>query len=130
MQPVEFNPAADLAPIPFDAALCELARELKKAGLPWRPHVGCFVWDPDRHIKPASPFPGNIYFILSLPRFVEIFGTLEAITKNLIWLPTWHQARLLCHHYGIDASPQPPTVSPTEELLILYRRIHDAVSAR
>ena len=130
MQPVAFNPAADLAPTPFDAELCELARVLKQAGLPWRPHVGCFVWDPDRHIKPASPFPDNIYFILSLPRFIDIFGSPEAIQAKLIWLPTWHQARLLCQRYGVEPAPLPLSDAPIEELKMLYRLIRDAVSAR
>ncbi len=130
MQPVAFNPATDLAPTPFDAEICELARALKQAGLPWRPHVGCFAWDPDGQIKPASPFPANIYFILSLPRFIEIFGSPEAIQEKMIWLPTWHQARLLCQRYGIVPAPLTPSDSPAEELKMIYRLIRDAVAAR
>ena len=130
MQPVAFNSATDLAPTPFDAQLCEMARTLKTAGLPWQPHVGCFVWDPDQHIKPASPFPARIYFILSLPRFIDIFGAIEAVQANVIWLPTWHQARLLCRRYGIEPLPLPPATSPTETLKSLYGQIHDALSAR
>ncbi len=130
MQPVPFDPATDLAPLPFDAELCELARKLKHNGLPWRPHVGCFVWDPDKNIIPASPFPHHIYFILSLPRFIEIFGSLDAIQEKVIWLPTWHQARLLCQRYGIDPEPPSPAPSPTEELKFLYRLIGKAVSGR
>ncbi len=130
MQPVPFDPETDLAPLPFDAELCELARALKQRGLPWRPHVGCFVWDPDQCIKPASPFPLQIYFILSLPRFIEIFGSIDAITEKVIWLPTWHQARLLCQRYGINPAPPPPAASPTEELKTLYRLIGDALSDR
>ncbi len=129
MQPVPFDPETDLAPLPFDAELCERARALKQRGLPWRPHVGCFVWDPDQSIKPASPFPLQIYFILSLPRFIEIFGSIDAITEKVIWLPTWHQARLLCQRYGINPAPPPPAASPTEELKILYRLLITAVAA-
>jgi hypothetical protein len=116
--------------MPFDIELCEMARTLKQAGLPWRPHVGCFVWDPDRYIQPASPFPHHIYFILSLPRFLEIFGSLDAIQAKLIWLPTWHQARLLGHRYGINPAPRSSTDAPAEELKTLYRLIYDAVAAR
>ncbi len=130
MQPVPFNPATDLAPLPFDAELCELARDLKQGGLPWRPHVGCFVWDPDENIKPASPFPHQIYFILSLPRFIAIFGSIDALREKVVWLPTWHQARHLCRRYGIDAAPPSPAASPTEELKMLYRLIGAAVSGR
>ena len=66
MRPTPFNPESDLPPIPFDRETCQLAAALKQSGLPWQPHVGCFVWDPERYIQPASPFPRNIYFILSI----------------------------------------------------------------
>jgi hypothetical protein len=62
--------------------------EMKQHGLAWRPQVGCFVWDPDEHIKPDLPFPGRIYFILSLKRFIEIFESIE-------------QMLLFCHA-GLD----------------------------
>jgi len=32
-----------LPPIPFDDRLMDLALDLKNSGLPWSPHVGCFV---------------------------------------------------------------------------------------
>ena len=130
MQPIPFNPATDLAPLPFDADLCELARALKHDGLPWRPHVGCFVWDPDQYIQPASPFPHHIYFILSLPRFIDIFGSIDSIQEKVVWLPTWHQARLLCQRYGIDPAPPPPAATPAQELKMLYRQIGKAVADR
>ena len=101
MKPIRFNPAKDLAPIPFDEQICRLASDLKNLGLNWRPHVGCFVWDPDGFIKAESPFPGRIYFILSLPRFVDIFGSIASMVEILVWLPTWHQARLLCDQLGV-----------------------------
>jgi hypothetical protein len=78
-----FNPEKDFAPMPFDDRICLGALEMKKSGLAWRPHVGCFVWDPDLTIKPDSPFPGRIYFILSLRRFIEIFGTVDRIAEKL-----------------------------------------------
>jgi hypothetical protein len=87
--------------MPFDERICRLAQDIKNIGLDWKPHVGCFVWDPDHHIKPDSPFPGRIYFILSLPRFIDLLGSIEAIVEKLVWLPTWHQARLLCQRMGV-----------------------------
>lgn len=102
MKTKRFNPETDLAPMPFDEAICQKALEMKKYGLAWQPHVGCFVWDPDEFIKPASPFPGRIYFILSLQRFIEIFDSTEEIAAKLVWLPTWHQARLICRQLGIS----------------------------
>ena len=128
MRPVPFNPSTDLAPLPFDEDLCELAAALKHGGLPWRPHVGCFVWDPQACIAPASPFPHQIYFILSLPRFVDILGSIEAIQQKMVWLPTWHQARLLGRQYKIDISSVPPVNDPAEELKTLYRLLIKAVT--
>ena len=121
-----FDPEKDLAPIPFDEGICRRALEMKKYGLAWRPHVGCFVWDPDEYIKPASPFPGRIYFILSLQRFVEIFDTIEQITEKLVWLPTWHQARLICRQLGIPDQAiekwrqQDEALLPGNDLLYIY----------
>lgn len=102
MNPMPFNSQKDLPPVVFDTQICRLANELKQLGIPWQPHVGCFVWDPDEHIKVESPFPHRIYFILSLSRFIDIFGSVEAIAEKLVWLPTWHQARLLCQQMGVS----------------------------
>jgi hypothetical protein len=88
MAPIRFNPEKDLAPTPFDEQICRLALEMKSLGLIWEPHVGCFVWDRDSWIKPESPFPGRIYFILSLPRFIDILGSIQEIARKLVWLPT------------------------------------------
>ena len=126
MKPIPFNSQKDLAPVVFDTQTCRLANELKQLGIPWQPHVGCFVWDPDEHIKAESPFPHRIYFILSLPRFIDIFGSIEAIAEKLVWLPTWHQARLLCQQLGVPdqvvanmwQSQTPPSAG--EELRQIY----------
>ena len=121
-----FNPEKDLAPIPFDERICRRALEMKKTGLEWRPQVGCFVWDPDESIKPASPFPGRIYFILSLARFIEIFDTIEEMAEKLVWLPTWHQARLVCRQLGITNKAferrrqRDPDSTPVQEILGIY----------
>ena len=136
MASIRFNPEKDLAPTPFDEKICRLALEMKNIGLTWQPHVGCFVWDPDNWIKPESPFPGRIYFILSLPRFIEIFGSIQEISQKLVWLPTWHQACLLCMRMGIgdetpEKSRQPAgTRTPTAELLRIYRLISEGLHER
>lgn len=133
MPEIRFNPEKDLAPIPFSERICRLASDLKKLGLNWQPHVGCFVWDPDGFIKTESPFPGKIYFILSLPRFIKIFGSVENMVEKLVWLPTWHQARMLCDQLGVTEDDlanawQSGTVfSPGEDLHQIYRRIGDAL---
>lgn len=102
MKPIPFNPQKDLAPMVFDTHICQLAQQIKRLGIDWRPHVGCFVWDPDNTIEVDSPFPHRIYFILSLPRFIDIFGSEDAIVEKLVWLPTWHQARLLCKRLAVS----------------------------
>ena len=127
MTPKRFNPEKDLAPMPFDERVCRQAMAMKKNGLVWRPQVGCFVWDPDEFIKPTSPFPDRIYFILSLARFIEIFDTVNQIAEKLVWLPTWHQARLVCRQLGltdenleIRRQRDLTSPSPVEELLQIY----------
>jgi hypothetical protein len=102
MKSTPFNLQTDLPPIPFEERHCQLASSLKDAGLEWHPHVGCFVWDRDRHIPVASPFPGHIYFVLNLGHFVRLLGTVDDVRRKLIWLPTWHQARILCGKLGVS----------------------------
>lgn len=127
MYSTPFNIEIDLAPIPFDRSHCEMAAQLKKAGLTWRPHVGCFVWDCDEQIKVPSPFPERIYFILNLGRFLEIFESTDMIIEKMIWIPTWHQARLLCDKLGIDKNEIMETMLrekykiPDDEVLLLYK---------
>ncbi len=43
-------------------------------------------------------------FILSLPRFLDIFGSIKAIAEKLVWLPTWHHSRLLCQQLSVPDS--------------------------
>jgi hypothetical protein len=133
MKPVYFDPQNDRAPMPFDDHVCQQARQLRDAGLIWRPHVGCFVWDPENIIKQESPFPNRIYFVLSLPRFIEIFGDIEKMIEDLIWLPTWHQARLLCSELNVpggiisDLWQKDGDLSPGRALMHLYSVISDAL---
>ncbi len=87
---------------PFDEPLCNLAAELKDAGLVWTPRVGDFVWDRGAVINYPSPFPGRIYFILNINRFLDIFHTRDNMVEQLVWLPSWHQARAICADLKID----------------------------
>jgi hypothetical protein len=133
MKAKKFNPEKDLAPMPFDEDICRKALELRTSGLAWQPHVGCFVWDPDGFIKPDSPFPGRIYFILSLQRFIEIFDSIEQIAAKLVWLPTWHQACLICRRLGISGETieagrkKHDALTPVEDLLHIYGLIAKAL---
>lgn len=116
-------------PIPMDDRLLDLALELKAAGLPWEPAVGCFTWDHQGKIASPSPFPKRIYFILSMKRFLSIFGDVEEMKRCLVWLPTWYQARQIIQRMqthevdrGSEGENSQPS-SPEAELSGLYRII-------
>jgi len=136
MKPTPFDPATDLAPLPFDARHRETALRLKEAGLAWTPHVGCFVWDPEGLMPADSPFPDRIYFILNLGRFVRLLGSVDRVREGLVWLPTWHQARLVAEALGVGEEALRSiwaggeTPGPGEELLMLYGRILAALQRR
>ena len=136
MKPTPFNSKTDLPPIPFDLRHCQAAAQLKERGLPWTPHVGCFVWDPDEIMEVTSPFPGRIYFILNVGHFLRIFGSLEEISRKLVWLPTHHQARLLCDQVGVTQEEVSAVLASAEgiragdELLVLYKMILNKLEAR
>jgi len=106
-------------PIPFDNQLMQCALEMKKSGLPWTPETGCFVWDPQAVIEAPSPFPNRVYFILSMRRFLDIFGTIEAMQDKLVWLPTWFQAAQLCRELNVDRTVD--DLSDKSELAVLTR---------
>jgi hypothetical protein len=128
MKPTPFNPETDYAPIPFTDEVCRAAKTMKDNGLSWQPHVGCFVWDADEHIQVSSPFPHRIYFILNLGHFLKRFGTVKNIADKLVWLPTWHQARLLCREFGVSEDKVRNASSNTKEALIsLYTLICESL---
>ncbi|ACV68553.1 hypothetical protein [Desulfohalobium retbaense] len=121
MQPTPFDPEYDYPPLPFTEAICRLARELKRAGLPWHAHVGCFVWDPDRALPVESPFPHRIYFILNLGHFVKLLGDVDTLERSLVWLPTWYQIRTLAQERGVPV-PQEHS-NPETDLRDLYKAV-------
>lgn len=129
MNPTPFNPETDFSPIPFDERHCRAALQLKEAGLPWRPHVGCFVWDREGCIEVPSPFPERIYFILNLGHFLRLLGSIEDVVQKLVWLPTWHQARQIGAKLGIEDKELSDIFSgsavpgPGQDLPALYGKI-------
>jgi hypothetical protein len=131
MKPTPFNPETDVAPIPFTDRVCRAAKQMKVKGLPWRPHVGCFVWDEKELIQVSSPFPHRVYFILNVGHFLKRFETIDNIADKLVWLPTWHQARLVCETLNISADrineivQQNKVADPETELVALYELIMD-----
>lgn len=129
MKPTPFVARTDLEPIPFSPEHCALAKELKEKGLDWHPHVGCFVWDENGHISVSSPFPNRIYFILNLGHFFKIFETLENMKERLVWLPTWHKARIICKRLHVDKREInrvvgfPEVKAVGEDIIALYELI-------
>ena len=115
--------------IPFTRKHCNIAARMKDAGLSWEPQVGCFVWDSSQTIDAPSPFGENIYFVLDLRPFLRKFGSTEATSESLVWLPEWHQTLWICERLGIDhdaIASVSMDINPTEAgniLLALYRLI-------
>jgi hypothetical protein len=134
MKSIPFNPITDLEPTPFSERQLVLAQKMKEYGLTWHPHVGCFVWDVAQKIKPRSPFPNHVYFILNMARFIDIFKSLEKMQEALVWLPTWHQARLICEQMGIKEEAiarlwyKYTTLKPGDETTALYQLLISALS--
>ena len=99
-------------------------------------HVGCFAWDPDSWLTESSPLPNRIYFILNLSHFARLLGGLPEISRKLVWLPTWHQSRILCRQYSVPdeevaaiwSSTEP--MGPGDELLRIYQLLLDRVQQR
>jgi hypothetical protein len=94
------------------------------------------MWDHDGLIEASSPFPQRIYFILNRGHFLKRFQTVENVKKQLVWLPAWHQARLLCHKFGVGNERvaslwhTKETVKPGDDLLLLYMVILDVLQQK
>jgi hypothetical protein len=134
MKSTPFDPAKDAAPLPFTDEVWHAAKRMKESGLRWRPHVGCFVWDETGVVGVPSPFPLNIYFILNMGHFLRIFGTVEEMTKKLVWIPTGYQLIQYCRRRGIELSASDLEDIPlltdfyTEEgLLLLYTLVENCL---
>lgn len=123
------GPVEEILPIPIDDTVLAAAYRLKRLGLAWSPHVGCFVWDREAVISAPSPFPKRVYFVLSMRRFTDIFGSEENMRQQLVWVPTWHQAIGLCSRLGVAGTDADRFfdgrgfTSGEDGLLQLYARI-------
>jgi hypothetical protein len=82
----------DLPPIPIETVVLEGAYRLKRNGLKWEPRVGCFVWDRESVLPVPSPFPLNVFFVLSMKRFLQFFDDVGTMEEKLVWIPTIGQA--------------------------------------
>jgi hypothetical protein len=123
MKSTPFDPDEHFPPIPFTQKICLSAKHLKEKGLKWTPHVGLFVWDQYDLISVPSPFPENIYFILNLGHFLKIFNSISEIRKQLVWIPTVTQSRLICDQLNIKTEKLEYRENAENDLLALYNLI-------
>lgn len=71
---------------------------------------------------------------MSLQRFIEIFESIEQMPAKLVWLPTWHQAGLICRQLGIsdealaERRKKDDALTPGEDLLHIYGLIIEALN--
>jgi hypothetical protein len=89
--------AMRFSPEEIDAAI-----KLRDLGLPWEPCPGHFVWDQTGLMEQDSPFQKGVYFILDLKPFLRRAGTLQALKRSIVWLPTWRDARAALECLGVD----------------------------
>lgn len=136
MQSQPFDEKKDYAPTPFDRRHFEMAARLKEAGLRWWVHVGCFAWDPEGYLADFSLLPNRVYYLLNISIFARALGGIEKIHRKLVWLPTWHQARLLCREYNVSdeavaaiwSSSVP--MGPGDELIAIYELLLQKLQER
>ena len=87
----------------FSLAEIELARSLRRHGVPWEPAAGHYVYDETGFCKQASPFQDRVFFILNYPYFMRTVGGVERFKKIMTWLPTWSDVRQLLDDQGVSA---------------------------
>jgi hypothetical protein len=116
------------SPIPISEDVLELARALNEAGLGWEPQVGSFVWDPLERIQAPSPFPNRVYFVLNIKRFLQIFGSIETMKKELIWIPTSNQLMNVLAKRNIKLE-WPRSYDPKKDLISQYRAVLEGLEA-
>ena len=87
----------------FSEAEIELARKLRKVGLPWEPAAGHYVFDETGFCKQPSPFQEGVYFILNYEYFMKAVGGVDRFGEIMTWLPTWYDCRQILQHYDVTA---------------------------
>ena len=111
-----------------------IAKRLKKLGIPWQPQVGHYVYDANRICPKSSPFQQGVYFLLDFACFMQHVGGVARFRDNMVWLPTWHEAREILHQLGVPAaevaSLTTEAILQGDELTCLYRLILAEFSGR
>jgi len=86
----------------FSERMIELAREFRTGGVPWEPGPGQYVLDCYDVVKRESPFQDGVYFILNFPHFLKLAGGVDGFRRQMLWLPTWDQARGILRQAGVS----------------------------
>ena len=104
-----------------------IAKRLKKLGIPWQPQVGHYVYDANRICPKSSPFQQGVYFLLNFDCFMQHVGGVARFRDNMVWLPTWHEAREILRQMGVPdaevARLSTEAILQDDELTCLYRLI-------
>ncbi|MEM9827960.1 MAG: hypothetical protein AAF958_15320 [Planctomycetota bacterium] len=86
----------------FAAREIELAKQMHESGLSWEPAAGHYVWDLHDNVERSSPFQEGVYFIINHAYFMNLLGGVDAFREQMVWLPTWEQARVIAGSLGMD----------------------------
>jgi hypothetical protein len=86
----------------FSPEEINMARILRRLGLPWEPRAGHYVYDEAGFCRKGSPFQPGVYFILNYDYFMNQAGGVERFKEIMLWLPTWHDARSILQSFGVS----------------------------
>ena len=118
----------------FNEDQITIARRLKQHGFPWQPQVGHYVYDANRICPKSSPFQEGVYFLLNFDCFMQHVGGVQRFRDNMVWLPTWYEAREILYQLGVPdtevAHHSAEAILQGQELTSLYRLILDKFNGR
>lgn len=117
----------------FSQTEIELARQLRRDGLSWKPQAGHYVYDETEFCNQPSPFQERVYFVLNYPYFMKAAGGVERFKEIMTWLPTWDDAREILRSQRVsneqvlDYLHECRAIESGSERLALYRLIARAL---
>lgn len=120
----------------FEQELIDLAKHLKSLSMEWEPEVGNYIYDANGIVKPSSPFQPQVYFLLNYDCFMQQVGGVERFRREMVWLPTWHDARKILRQLNVtDCEVQArvmdsAAIANQNELKTLYQIIEEKLAAR
>lgn len=109
----------------------ELAVRLKAAGLAWSPVIGDHFFDAGGNFSRGTlPFD-RLHVIEDLGQLVLQAGSLDAVIRETVWLPSYDQARTLVENYGVaecdieDRLLARLALTSGDDLLVLYELLEE-----